>query len=625
MTDTQIATVAPARVRVEHPQALFDTDRFEQFQRVASALRYSSLLSESIRGDGPEQCFSNLMIVCEMAERWKMSPSALGQSMSIIHGKVCVEGKAIQAALDSTLGIELYPWWVGERGSDEYRIFLSDHPWDDMDDTDLENLKAGLQIKGRRIVDGSVGEWKTTYKPKDSQRWETKPAWVGAASQDQLLYRATRQWTRRFKPSLIMGVYADDEIEAIEERRERRTSTAITAAPITAGFTTKAAEEDHVPDTGKMVEDAVIEEVSEPAGWPQGGREILSNIYGIVKKGGAWDRDEVWPVSFVDAARKVSEAARSGVPFENIIVKLPEIEDSAPSGEERTEILNAAFDAARQGLAFPVNMAWGDAIIAEIEEATERGRVQRWGDIEDGIVSAVITGQVPSYEGITDDILDKVKAGISAIHDFREEAIKAARAGSILERILDLDEDAPLILNYAYGTMSIPPQALDVFVEELEAIIATLPTMAEETASKEAVQEPADETGADTEDLADAGSAADPWRTRLESCSAWVEVKTAFVQLTKTEQWAAFDEEEQNRLRAITWERQQAINDAGDERLDMITDFTAFRCWIEYATDPDAIEGNWQALTGLPAWESAAVKIRDALVPAVRDRIRALK
>lgn len=561
MTDTKTTAVATAPVRVEHTQALFDTDRFEQFQRVASALRFSSLLSPSIRGDGSEQCFSNLMIVCEMAERWKMSPSALGQTMSIIHGKVCVEGKAIQAALESTLGVELYPWWVGERGTDEYRIFLSDHPWDDMDDRDLENLKAGLQIKGRKIVDGSVGEWKTTYQPKGSQRWETQPAWQGAASQDQLLYRATRQWTRRYKPSLIMGVYADDEIEAIEERRERRHQTTVSGPAITAGFTVAAKVEEP--------EEAIVEEIGQTA------EELEGEI------------------SHFDTV------------------------------EGRKAVIEEAYECGLEGRVYALNMALGEDLIKEAEEALERGQIQRYGNLCDGVIVSIIKGEIPSYDGITDKDFDQVKAAAEAAHAFREKALDLARKG-ILPAAFDIDESEPVSIG-AVGDVEnfiIPNEAADILLDEIEKLLD----------EAEARDGQVKTTGDDNEEdlssegeLTDAGDDADPWRTRLEGCSSWLDIKTAFVQLTKTEQWSAFDEEEQNRLRAITWERQQAINDSGAERLDMITDFTAFRCWIEYTTDPDAIEGNWQTLTASAAWEAAAMRIRDAMVPAVRDRIRALR
>lgn len=595
---TAVATTAPSPrpvVMVEHTQALFDSARFDQFQRVASALKFSSILSPSIRGNSPEQCFSNLMIVCEMAERWQMSPTALAQSMSIIHDKVVYEGKAIHAALESTLGIELYPWWTGERGTDGYRIFLSDKPWDDLEDEVLENLKPGVQIKGRKIVDGSVGEWKTSYQEKKTGVWRDNPSWQGAASQDQLLYRASRQWARRYKPALIMGVYADDEIEAIEERRERKTSAAV--APITAGFSASAKAEDHSVKADDLIEDAVVEEVENHV---------------------------------PDAGEMVEEEVK------------------IPTGEERTKILNDAYQAGFDGRAFPVNMAWGEALIAEVEGQTELGRVNRMGEILDSIVGAVIAGNVPPYDDVPNEVLDEVledlKAAAALAHDFREAFLDHAREGKIYIEM----EANTLTIGEGKSTITMSKDQIAPLLEEARQIIAALPAIPADTEPSAETGNPKTEEGQavsdgesdidpgegnegddaepeDDEDLEDAGDDADPWKVRLESCSSWVDIKTAFVALTKTEAWSAFDEEEQNRLRALTWARQQEINDSGAESLDMISDFTAFRCWIEYTDDADALEGNWQALCGLQTWVDAPVKIRGALVPAVRERLRALR
>src|SRR5690606_14927820 len=110
---------------------------------------------------------------------------------------------------------------------------LSDTPWDDMSDEQLAALRPGVQIRGRRIIDGSVGEWRTFKKNST----EATPAWSGAATQNQLLYRGSREWARRFEPAHLLGVYGDDEIEQIQSRMDRARDAAPAALGLSGGFT----------------------------------------------------------------------------------------------------------------------------------------------------------------------------------------------------------------------------------------------------------------------------------------------------------------------------------------------------------------------------------------------------
>ena len=252
------AVAAPqprSAARVENVQPMLDSDRFEHFQRASKALMNSSILNPSIRGNSPEQCFSNLMLVFDLSDRWKLPAISIAQGISIVHDKVVYEGKLIAAMLDASLGVTLYPWWQGERGDIAYRIFISDTPWDDLSDEELAALKPGAQIRGRRIVDGSVGEWRTFQKNGTTPN----PAWTGAATQNQLLYRGSREWARRFEPAQMLGVYGDDEIEQIQVRMVQASERATTVGM--TGFTRPAEAAQESQPKAEAIEDAVVEEV----------------------------------------------------------------------------------------------------------------------------------------------------------------------------------------------------------------------------------------------------------------------------------------------------------------------------------------------------------------------------
>jgi len=241
----------PAHV-VQHVQPLFDTARFEHFQRAAKALMHSTLLPDSVRGDSPEQCFSNLILVGEMADRFKMPMTALAQCISIVHGKMMIEGKAISAALTSTMSTELHYHYTGERGTDAYRVYVSDKSFDDLTDEQLAALAPDRYPRGYRMIDGSVGEWKTFVKNSTTQ---AKPNWTGGATRNQLAYRGAREWARLYEPGVILGVYSEDEIDAYDARVVHVQTVDATGATISAGF---------APLTAQPTVDAGVDTTAEP-------------------------------------------------------------------------------------------------------------------------------------------------------------------------------------------------------------------------------------------------------------------------------------------------------------------------------------------------------------------------
>lgn len=262
-TQGQAVATRPMAQPVTSAGALYDTDKFAHMQRMATALAHGTMLPEAVRGSNHQECFSNLLIVFDMAERLRVTPIALAQSISIVHGKMVLEGKLVNAAITNVLSITLYPWWVGARGSDEYRIYLSDTPWDE---EAIERLQPGASVLGRRLVDGSVGEWKTLGKDRS-----VKPAWQGIQTQNQLLYRATREFARRYEPAIMLGIYTDDEISAAEERGAARSVTSgVSLSALPTGFANEK--------TADPVEDAVVEEVAETATETSSGDESKEAI-----------------------------------------------------------------------------------------------------------------------------------------------------------------------------------------------------------------------------------------------------------------------------------------------------------------------------------------------------------
>jgi hypothetical protein len=217
-------------IEVQDPIPVLDTSRFEHMQRIATVMARGTLLPESLYKVGNkdnkdnkevlplEQVISNCFLVVNQAVRWGLDPFAVAQSVAVVHGKLCYEGKLVAAVLDAKIGLRLHHHFVGTPGNDDYRIYLSDRPFDTEISVAVEGVaksgpisdfvKPGFRHPAARLFDGSVGEWKTTgantpWSPKNQPR--------------MLVYRGTRDWTRIYEPAIMLGVYTPDEMMDLEE------------------------------------------------------------------------------------------------------------------------------------------------------------------------------------------------------------------------------------------------------------------------------------------------------------------------------------------------------------------------------------------------------------------------
>lgn len=555
MTESRaVASAQPQRqvARVENVQPMLDTDRFEHFQRAASALMHSSILNPSIRGESPQQCFSNLMLVFDLSDRWKLPAMSIAQCISIVHNKVVYEGKLIQAAMDASLGVTLYPWWCGERGALDYRIYLSDTPWDDLDDDALANLKPGVQMRGRRIIDGSVAEWRTFGKDGRTPQ----PAWTGAATQNQLLYRGSREWARRFEPAVLLGVYGDDEIEQIQARMDRARDVTPAAPGLTGGFTRPAAQPE--AQAQPEPEDADIEEIA---------------AEGDAQAEPAQD------------AQDAQEAAQDA-----------QVEDEAADEPEA----------------------------AEEAQAEPHGEAQPQGPTEDDIADrakaayeATFCGFPHTYEGedVWPDEARKVidaqaQVGADAFDDALELAYQQGRAGQVMTELQPPVDATGLTARW---------KALRAEWEKGQADAAA---DSKASPSAEAPASEADAVDADTDDAETDALAG--WTAKLLELNSWADIKAALHAFSQTPEWKAMGPEDLSEVRSLAWARQNFLIMDGQEKFDFLNDLTAFRCWIEWTEDADAIEGNWQAIASMPHFQNLGADQQKALATAVQACIAAL-
>lgn len=501
----EVAVQARQYQVVQHIQPLLDTARFEQMQRAATALMHSSLLPESVRGKDPRECFSNLLVIFDYAERWDVPAVMLAQCVSIVHNKLMFEGKAIAAALETTLGVKLDYEWKGDVGTDGYSIRV----W---------GVRPG-ETEPREIT-GTVGDWKTFEK----DRRTVNPAWRGAASKMQLAYRGAREWARLWAPGTMLGVYGDDEFDAFESRRAQ---PRVASSPVSSGFAApKAAPEE--PEEDGEVQDAEVEDVAgEAQGSPQTGEE--------------------------DSGPK----------------------DTGQSGEGPDAPAEAQGDGKAQE-------------VADERAATAYETGHAWG-LEDKPLQELLDAHNP---------------------DDHDSLIEGFHAGAAERAQDDADEGDDPDADDGDGD---PPGELDG------------PTQAQlREAAENFVEDMGGERDTDPEP-----DPFDAFQAGVRELNSWGEVKASFNALTKTEAWKAALKARGAPLirqaRISAWLRVEELKAKGKEAIDMVTDLTAFRCWIETTEDPDAIMGNWRVLITEPVYEALGDEPKAKLQQATMARVKVLQ
>lgn len=166
--------------------AIFDSGQFENLYRIAEALGKSSLIPTALKGKTDEETTANCLLVVEQSHRWKLSPFAVAQCASVVHGRLMWEGKLVHAVIQSLSGINLVYDISGE--GEEMQVIVSG------------TLRGENEP---RTVKGTVKQWKTTgngspwTNPLDHPR--------------QLRYRGAREWSRAHDPAVMLGIIAEDE------------------------------------------------------------------------------------------------------------------------------------------------------------------------------------------------------------------------------------------------------------------------------------------------------------------------------------------------------------------------------------------------------------------------------
>lgn len=175
-----IATLPTPATTGARMNALVPNNIGEALQ-LAEVMAKANLIPDHLRGK-PGDC---LLIVMQ-AQRWGMDAVSVAQSTSVVHGKLCYEGKLVAAALYAMGAIEGRLRYEFSGAGEQRSVRVIGRP-----------RGAGVD----QIVEGKVADWKT-----GNDQWKKQP-------DDMLVYRGTRQWARRYAPEALLGVYTPDELE----------------------------------------------------------------------------------------------------------------------------------------------------------------------------------------------------------------------------------------------------------------------------------------------------------------------------------------------------------------------------------------------------------------------------
>ena len=104
----------------------------------------------------------------------------------------------------------------------------------------------------------------------------------------------------------------------------------------------------------------------------------------------------------------------------------------------------------------------------------------------------------------------------------------------------------------------------------------------------------------------------------VEGAKSWVDTKAAMQRFYTTDLFKGMTVDQQNKIRADTWEalQEKELKDLPDHAQDV----SAFRLWIEWCEDPDAIIGTLRVLENEEVFNAKEPSFKQIIRQAVANR-----
>jgi hypothetical protein len=146
------------------------------------------------------------LAVVMQAAQWKMNPFAVAQKTHVVNGTLGYEAQLVNAVVQASGAIvgRFHYEYQGEGANVACRV--------------------GAVIRGEKEITWNEFLSAATVTTKNSPLWKTNP-------KQQLGYLQVKNWARAYAPGAILGVYSDDELEAMPAR-DMGNAEVVTDAPI---------------------------------------------------------------------------------------------------------------------------------------------------------------------------------------------------------------------------------------------------------------------------------------------------------------------------------------------------------------------------------------------------------
>jgi hypothetical protein len=211
---------------------IFDVQRFEQVNRVATVMARASLIPDHLKGANYDVTFGNCFMISNLAATWGLDPFAVAQASSLVFSKIVLEGKLVRAVIKKFLGFDLDYAWFGLPGDMDRVCYVSDRPLvvenEELDThgepLSQDQIEALMKRDDWRITKGTLAKWCTKTKSGDiNDNW---------AKDEEKMFRerGAREWCREFSPGLMLGVYTPDEFDEVEQTSRSNRARDVTPA-----------------------------------------------------------------------------------------------------------------------------------------------------------------------------------------------------------------------------------------------------------------------------------------------------------------------------------------------------------------------------------------------------------
>lgn len=217
MTEQQAPNTVSATNSIFNVQALGQLTAFANLMADATIAVPDHLVGK------PADCMAIVM----QAMQWGMNPYAVAQKTFFVGGKLGYEAQLISAILSSSGAIrgrfhyEYGGDWskcirskdvtvkkTGSKGTYEKTERVRD--WSDEDEEGLY-IRAGAIIRGESEITWGEPLYLASVAIRNSPLWVTKP-------KQQILYLATKDWSKAYCPAAVMGFQDADDLSYREEK-----------------------------------------------------------------------------------------------------------------------------------------------------------------------------------------------------------------------------------------------------------------------------------------------------------------------------------------------------------------------------------------------------------------------